>query len=96
MGGNRYFVTLIDDFSRKLWTYLIKKKSEVIEVSVKFKSMVERQSGRKLKVLRTDGGGEYVSKDFESYVKKKGLCMRWCHPTRHSKMELQKGRIEPS
>ena len=50
MGGNKYFVTFIDDFSRKLWTYLIKKKSEVIEVFAKFKSMVESQSGRKLKV----------------------------------------------
>ncbi|GAU36961.1 hypothetical protein TSUD_57390 [Trifolium subterraneum] len=44
IGGNKYFVTFIDDFSIKLWTYLIKKKSE-------------RQSGHKLKTLRTDGGG---------------------------------------
>src|SRR4051812_48979716 len=95
-GGNKYFVTSIDDFSRKLWTYLIKKKSEVIEVFAKFKSMVERQSGRKLKVLRTDGGGEYVSKDFDMLCEKEGLCMRWCHLTLHSKMELQKGRIELS
>ena len=58
MGGNKYFVTFIDDYSRKLWTYLIKKKSEVIEVFAKFKSMVKRQNGRKLKVLRTDGGEE--------------------------------------
>ena len=79
MEGNKYFVTFIDDFSRKLWTYLIKKKSEVIEVFTKFKSMVERQSGRKLKVLRTDGGGEYVSKTSTDYVKRKGLHMRWCH-----------------
>ena len=73
MGGNKYFVTFIDDFSRKLWTYLIKKKSEVIEVFSKFKSMVERQSGRKLKVLRTDGGGEYVSKDFDMLCEKEGI-----------------------
>ena len=73
MGGNKYFVTFIDDFSRKLWTYLIKKKSEVIEVFTKFKSMVERQSGRKLKVLRTDGGGEYVSKDFDRLCEKEGI-----------------------
>ena len=73
MGGNKYFVTFIDDFSRKLWTYLIKKKSKVIEVFAKFKSMVERKSGRKLKVLGTDGGGEYVSKDFERLCEKEGI-----------------------
>ena len=73
IGGNKYFVTFIDDFSRKLWTYLIKKKSEVIEVFSKFKSMVERQSGRKLKILRTDRGGEYVSKDFDTLCEKEGI-----------------------
>ena len=35
--------------------------------------MVERQSGRKLKVLRTDGGGEYVSKDFDRLCEKEGI-----------------------
>ena len=73
MGGNKYFVTFIDDFSQKLWTYLIKKKSDVIEVFSKFKSMVERQSGQKFKVLRTDGGGEYVLKDFDKLCEKEGI-----------------------
>ena len=45
----------------------------MIEVFSKFKSMVERQSGRKLKVLRTDGGGEYVSKDFDRLCEKEGI-----------------------
>ena len=72
-GGKKYFVTFIDDFSRKLWTYLIKNKSKVIEVFSKFMSMVEIQSGRKLKVLRTDGGGEYVSKDIGKLYEKEGI-----------------------
>ncbi|GAU34193.1 hypothetical protein TSUD_162940 [Trifolium subterraneum] len=56
IGGNKYFVTFIDDFSRKVWTYLIKKKSDVLDVFIKYKSMVERQSGHKLTTLRTYGG----------------------------------------
>lgn len=55
IGGNMYFITFIDDHSRKLWTYLIKRNDEVFEVLKKFKSMVERQSGHKLKLLKTDG-----------------------------------------
>jgi 5'-3' exoribonuclease 2 len=85
--GNRYFVTFIDDFSRKLWTYLIKKKSEMIEVFARFKSMVEIQSGRKLKIIMSDGCEEYVSKTSKSYMRNKGLCMRWFHLTPHSRME---------
>ncbi|GAU30981.1 hypothetical protein TSUD_104950 [Trifolium subterraneum] len=71
--GNKYFVTFIDDFSRKLWTYLIKKKSDVLDVFIKYKSMVERQSGHKLKTLRTDGGGEYVSNEFDALCEKEGI-----------------------
>ena len=40
-GDNRYFITFIDDFSRKLWKYLIKRKDEIFNVFKKFKSMVE-------------------------------------------------------
>lgn len=72
-GGNKYFVSFIDDFSRKLWVYLIKKKSDVLDVFMKFKSMVERQSGLKLKVLRSDGGGEYVSKEFDTMCEREGI-----------------------
>ena len=48
IGGNKYFISFIDDFSIKLWTFLIHKKSCVLEVFRKFKLMVERQSGHKL------------------------------------------------
>ncbi|KAG5134117.1 hypothetical protein JHK82_025305 [Glycine max] len=54
-GGNKYFVTFIDEFSRKLWIYLIKRKSDVIEVFKKFKVSVEKQCGKNLEILRTDG-----------------------------------------
>lgn len=67
VGGNIYFVTFIDDHSRMLWTCLIKRKYEVFKVFKKFKSMVERQSRHKLKVFKTDGRGEYVSKYFEMF-----------------------------
>lgn len=52
LGGNKYFVTLIYDYNRKMWTYLIKKKSDVTDVFTKFKVMVERNSDHKSKVSR--------------------------------------------
>lgn len=67
---NKYFFTFINDFSKKLWTYLIKNKSDVLEVFIKFKSTVERQSGQKLKTLRTDNDGEYVSNILLFYVRR--------------------------
>lgn len=47
IGGNRYFVTFIDDFTRKVWLYLLKRKSEVFETFKKFKVLVERQFEKK-------------------------------------------------
>ncbi|CAJ2677087.1 unnamed protein product [Trifolium pratense] len=73
IGGNMYFVSFIDDFSRKLWTYLISKKSDVFEIFKKFKATVERQSGKRLKTLRTDGGGEYVSHEFAKFCDNEGI-----------------------
>ena len=63
-GGNTYFITFIDDFSRKTWIYFLKHKSDALGCFQQFKSLVEKQSGYYIKVLRTDKGGEYVSKEF--------------------------------
>lgn len=73
IGGNRYFAIFIDDHSRKIWTYLIKRKDGVFEVFKKFKSMVERKSRHKLKGLKTNGGGEYVSNDFGKFCDQEGI-----------------------
>jgi transposase InsO family protein len=68
--GSRYFVTFIDDFSRYGYVYLMRHKSESFD---KFKAEVENQLGKKIKVFRTDRGGEYLSGDFREYLKEHGI-----------------------
>ncbi|GAU22332.1 hypothetical protein TSUD_106600 [Trifolium subterraneum] len=72
-GGNKYFITFVDEYSRLIWLYHIKAKSEAFEVFKRFKTLVEKQSDKSIKVLRTDGGGEYTSKEFENYCKDQGI-----------------------
>jgi len=72
-GGSRYFALFIDDLTRKAWTFLIKQKSEVLDVFKRFKAMVERQCGEKIKLLRTNGGGEYTSVEFERFCDIEGI-----------------------
>ena len=43
LGGNKYFLTFTDDFSRKTWVYFLKNKSEVFEIFKKFKISIERK-----------------------------------------------------
>jgi GAG-pre-integrase domain len=49
--GKRYFISFIDDFSRKTWVYFLKEKSEAFEVFKKFKVMVEKVTGRHIKTV---------------------------------------------
>jgi hypothetical protein len=64
MGGAKYFVSFIDDYSRRLWLYPIKKKSDVFPV---FKAQIELDTGKKIKCFRTDNGGEYVDGEFPAF-----------------------------
>ena len=59
LGGVSYFVTFIDDASRKVWAYPMKDKDEVLEIFQKVHVGVERETNKLLKCLRTDNGGEY-------------------------------------
>ncbi|RDX94958.1 hypothetical protein CR513_22583, partial [Mucuna pruriens] len=54
-----YFVTFIDDCSKKFWVYVLKTKDQVLEKFEQFQALVERQSSKKMKYIRSDNGGEY-------------------------------------
>ena len=60
--GSRYFVTFINDFTWHTW-----------QCFLKVKSLAERESRRKIKCLRSDGGKEYFSNQFLSYLQKEGI-----------------------
>ncbi|RDY05897.1 hypothetical protein CR513_10194, partial [Mucuna pruriens] len=57
--GALYSVTFIDDFSKKLWVYVLKTKDQVLEKFKQFQALVKRQLGKKVKCIRSDNGGEY-------------------------------------
>ena len=65
LGGYRYYVSFIEDYSKMTWIYFLKKKTKVFKRFLEFKSLVENQTDRKIKVLRTDNGGELCGKEFD-------------------------------
>ena len=73
LGGKHYFVTFVDDFSRRVWVYTMKSKDEVFETFLVWKKMVENQTVRKIKVLRSDNGTEYRNDRFSYFCKKEGI-----------------------
>jgi transposase InsO family protein len=68
-----YYVSFMDDFSRKTWIYFLRKKLEVFEKFKEFKSLVENQTNKKIKVLRTDNGDEFYGNYFEQLCKQCGI-----------------------
>jgi transposase InsO family protein len=73
IGGSKYFLLFTDDCSRMSWIFFLEKKSEIFLNFKKFKAAVEKKSGRSIKVLRTDRGGEFLSKEFNNFFDAEGI-----------------------
>ena len=57
--GVRYFLTIIDDFSRAVWIFLLVDKTEMFTVFTRFLALVERQFHSKFKTVHSDNGTEF-------------------------------------
>ncbi|KAG8473502.1 hypothetical protein CXB51_035665 [Gossypium anomalum] len=68
-GGANYMLTFIDDFSRKVWAFFLKQKSDVFSAFKSWKIMIEKQTGKQIKYLRTDNGLEFCSDEFNRLCK---------------------------
>lgn len=75
VGGNHYYVTFIDDSTRKVWVKFLMRKSDVFNTFKKWKIAVENETNLKVKALKSDNGGEYVSKEFVDYCAEHGIRM---------------------
>ncbi|KAK2994415.1 hypothetical protein RJ640_009642 [Escallonia rubra] len=73
LGKNIYFLLFIDDYSRKTWVYFLKQKSEVFSTFKRFKALVEKQSGYQIKAMRSDRGGEFISKEFKAFCEENDI-----------------------
>ena len=64
---------LVDDMSRYMWLTLLRSKADAPAAIMTFQARVERETGKKLKVLRTDNGGEFTSVEFGEYCAGEGV-----------------------
>jgi histone deacetylase 1/2 len=81
VGGKRYYVSFIDDYSKFTWIYLLKFKSEVFEKFHEFQTLVERLFDRKILTIQTDWGGEYQK--LHSFFEKVGITHHVSCPHAH-------------
>lgn len=83
IGRSNYLLTFVDDYSRKVFVYFIKTKNEVYYSKfIEFKVFIEKQTGKSIKNLRSDNGGEYVNQAFEK------ACVKYPKPHKFTQITL--------
>jgi len=86
----QYFVLFVDDFSSMIWVYFLKQKSEVPDKFYAFYQMIHTQFGKKIQVLRSNNGGEFVNKSMQEFFRENGLI----HQTSCPNTPQQNGVVE--
>jgi hypothetical protein len=74
--GFKYYVAFIDDFSRYTWIYPLHRKFDTFDTFIKFKTLVENQFSISIKQFQSDGGGEFTSLQFQSFLTEHGIAFR--------------------
>ncbi|KAL6982051.1 hypothetical protein U1Q18_052698 [Sarracenia purpurea var. burkii] len=77
--ANKYFITFIDDSTKYCYVYLLKSKDEALDKFILYKNEVENQLSKRIKVLRSDRGGEYES-PFGGYCAEHGIIYQTTAP----------------
>ena len=68
LNGEKYFMLLIDDYTRMTWVCFLNNKLEAFECFRIFKEIVENETGLKIKTLRSDNGGEFTSNELWDFL----------------------------
>ncbi|CAI7796834.1 unnamed protein product [Closterium sp. NIES-53] len=73
-GGALYSMTMVDDYTRLTWSFPLANKSDAARVIIEeWLPMVERESGKRVKAIRSDRGGEFLGVEFRSWLKRHGI-----------------------
>lgn len=86
--SHKFYISFLDDYNGFVWLYPFKTKVEVVHAFIQFKYLVEKQLGRRIKLLQSDGGGEF--KQFNEITQREGIIFR--HSCLYT--SLQNGRVE--
>jgi transposase InsO family protein len=80
LGGKKYCLVIVDDYSRYCWVYFFKKKSETQQRVIDFITLVERQHNCQIMAIRSDNGSEYKNYTVEGFLTKEGIAHQYSTP----------------
>ena len=80
IGGHRYAFVLVYDNMKHIWTFFMKSKDETLRKFKVFVSTIEKLTGLRLKIFRSDRGGEFMSDAFTEFLEENGITRQTSAP----------------
>ena len=90
IGGSRYFVVFVDDYSRYSWVFLMHSRDELLNIYCNFTNMVKTHFSKTIKVFRSDNAREFTQHAFEHILYSHGTVHQFSCPG----TSQQNGRAE--
>ncbi|GJT17013.1 putative RNA-directed DNA polymerase, partial [Tanacetum coccineum] len=88
--GFRFFLTIVDDYTRSVWVYMLKGKDEVFDCVLTFYNLIKNQFNKVVKAFRSDNGTEFVNQKFSKFCAENGII----HQTTCAYTPQQNGIVE--
>eukprot|EP00833_Pecoramyces_ruminatium_P016234 jgi/Orpsp1_1/1190266/evm.model.d7180000077836.1 len=88
VNGYRFVLAIIDEFSRKSWIYLLKNKSEAMDLIIQTLILLNNQNKNNIKVFKSDGGKEFINKKIKQFCKENGIYKDFSPPYNPENNEL--------
>ena len=73
IGGNKYGLVIVDDFSRFTWVFFLQDKSEAQGIVKKFIRRAQNEYELKIKHVRSDNGSEFRNTNVEEFLDEEGI-----------------------
>ena len=73
LGGKKYCLVIVDDYSRYCWTFYIKRKSETQKIFIDFATLIQRQYDSKILAIRSDNGTEFKNYTMDEFLSGEGI-----------------------
>lgn len=73
LSGANYFLTLVDDFTRSTWTYLMTYKTQACSILTSFANLIQNQFSTTIKAIRSDNGAKFLRQSCQSLFDSLGI-----------------------
>jgi transposase InsO family protein len=80
IGGSKYYLVIVDDYSRFTWVFFLQEKSQTQETLKRFLRHAQNEFGLRIKKIRSDNGTEFKNSQIEGFLEEEGIKHEFSSP----------------